>query len=250
MAGHSKFKNIMHRKGAQDQRRAKIFTKIIREVMVAVRSGLPDPKLNTRLRVAILNAKEVNMPKDKIENAIKKATSTDTKESYEEVRYEGYGPHGTAFIVEGLTDCRNRTAGEVRSAFAKHGGALGETGSVSYMFNKIGLIFYPSRIATTDQMLNTALEAGADDCQSVFDGYEIICKVDDFHAIKEHLEKKYEEAQSARITWQPTIMVTLDLEAARKILKLIDILEDNDDVQSVVGNFIIPEEVLKKMEME
>ncbi len=246
MAGHSKFKNIMHRKGAQDKKRAKMFTKVMREIIVSARIGGADPQFNPRLRGAIIDAKNINMPRDKIENAINKAQSNEVGDNYEEVRYEGYGPHGTAIIVEGLTDNRNRTASEVRSAFTKFGGSLGELGSVSYLFQHVGMIIYNSNVTDVDSMLEYALEAGADDCAFTDDEYEIICTIEKFNKVKELLESKFGEAKSANITWKPNVKVNLDNESAIKVLKFIEALEDSDDVQTVIGNFVIPDEVLDK----
>ncbi len=240
MAGHSKFKNIMHRKGAQDKKRANAFTKIVREVIVAVKSGGDDPNTNLRLRMAIAAAKAMNMPKDKVDNAIKKATSNDIDSNYDEVRYEGYGPAGTAIIVEGLTSNRNRTASEIRTIFGKNGGHLGETGSVSYMFNRSGLIIYSREInVSSDELLGTILEIGADDCIEHDEAYEIICKQEDFHTTKEQLTAKYGEPLEAKITWRSNNIITLSGDDAVKAEKLIDALEDSDDVQNVSHNFEI-----------
>ncbi len=247
MAGHSKFKNIMHRKGAQDKKRGKVFTKVIREIIVAARSGLPDPQLNPRLRVAMIAAREANMPKDKVENAIKKATSNEPSDQYEEIRYEGYGPCGTAFIVEALSDNRNRTASEVRSAFSKYGGNLGETGCVGYMFKRIGSISYSSEKINYDTMLEAALDAGADDCTESDGEIEVITNIESFHAVKDMLEDRYGEPMRAAIEWRPNVTVDLDLESVKKIMRFIDILEESDDVQDVTGNFTISDEVLKRL---
>lgn len=247
MAGHSKFKNIMHRKGAQDKKRAKIFTKVIREIIVAARNGLPDPQLNPRLRVAVLAARDVNMPKDKVENAIKKATSHEAGDHYEEIRYEGYGPYGTAFIVEALSDNRNRTASEIRSAFNKYGGTLGETGSVSYMFKHLGIVVYALSRISYDDILEASMEAGAEDCIENEGEVEIITNVESFHIIKDKLEANYGEPTRALLEWKPTTTVELDLEAAQKIMRFIEALEDSDDVQNVTSNFTTSDEVLKKL---
>ncbi len=249
MAGHSKFKNIMHRKGAQDKKRAKIFTKVLREITVASRSGLPDPQLNPRLRVAMIAAREVNMPKDKIENAIRKATSNEPDDQYEEIRYEGYGPCGTAFIVEALSNNRNRTASEVRSAFSKYGGNLGESGSVSYMFKHIGLITYPLANTNYDALFETALNIGANDLMIEEQEIEIITDIESFHLVKDHVEKVYGEPLRALIDWKPINYINLDLESMQKVIKFIDSLEESDDVQNVVGNFMITDELLNKMEL-
>ena len=238
MAGHSKFKNIQHRKGAQDKKRANVFTKIIREIIVAAKSGDSNPEFNPRLRVAIAAARNENMPKDKIEVAIHKATSNDTDSHYEEVRYEGYGPAGTALIVEGLTDNRNRTASEIRSIFGKNGGHLAETGSVSYMFKRIGYMIYEkSSINSGDEFLNAVLESGADDCIEHEDFYEVICHQENFHAAKEALEESYGDSSEAKLEWRADNVIKLSGEAAAKATKLLEVLEDNDDVQLVSFNF-------------
>jgi YebC/PmpR family DNA-binding regulatory protein len=247
MAGHSQFKNIMYRKGAQDAKRAKMFAKIAREIMVAVRQGLPDPNANPRLRAALASARAANMPKDNIDRAIKKALGGDDTTHYEEVRYEGYGPGGTAVIVEGLTDNRNRTASEVRSAFTKFGGNLGETGSVNYMFDRIGLIQYPLTVAKYDDLFESVIEAGADNLEATDDAYEVTSSVDAFGAVRDYLIQKYGDPLEAKIIWSPVTMASCDESAAQSVLKLIDLLEDNDDVQSVYSNFDISEDILKKL---
>jgi len=246
MAGHSKFKNIMYRKGAQDAKRAKVFAKHAREIYVAAKSGMTDPDKNPRLRGAIVAARGVNMPKDNIDRAIKKAEGGGG-ENYEEVRYEGYGPGGTAVIVEALTDNRNRTASEVRSTFAKHGGNLGETGSVGFMFERRGLIEYPVDVADADTVFEEALEAGAEDVSSDGDGHEISCAPDDFAAVRDVLLKKFGDPTEARLNWKPNMTTDLDEKGAETMLKLIDVLEDNDDVQSVSSNFEISDEILAKL---
>ncbi|MCW3477419.1 YebC/PmpR family DNA-binding transcriptional regulator [Limobrevibacterium gyesilva] len=247
MAGHSQFKNIMHRKGAQDAKRARMFAKIIREITVSARSGLPDPAANPRLRAAVAAAREANMPRDTIERAIKKATGAAGGEDYAEVRYEGYGPAGVAVIVEALTDNRNRTASDVRSAFSKHGGALGETNSVSFLFSRLGVVRYPASAASEDGMLEAAIEAGADNVESGPDGHEVTTSVDSFFAVRDALESRFGVPESAKLDWRPTTTVTLDEEKAGALMKLLDVLEDNDDVQSVYANFDIPDSVLQKM---
>ncbi len=247
MAGHSQFKNIMHRKGAQDAKRARQFAKLIREITVSARQGLPDPAFNPRLRAAMAAAREANMPRDTIERAVKKATSAGGGEDYAEVRYEGYGPAGVAVIVEALTDNRNRTASDVRAAFNKHGGALGETNSVSFMFARIGAIAYPAPAATADAMLEAAIEAGADDAASSRDGHEVTCAVEDFFAVRDALEARFGPPAAARLEWRPSTSVTLDEERAAGLLKLVDALEDNDDVQNVYANFDIPDAVLQRL---
>ncbi|CAG7592964.1 MAG: YebC/PmpR family DNA-binding transcriptional regulator [Candidatus Midichloria sp.] len=241
MAGHSKFRNIMHRKGAQDKKRAKVFTKILREITVAVAGGITEPQFNPRLRLAILSAKEANLTKEKVEAAIKKASSPTDSGNYEEIRYEGYGAVGIAFIVETLSDNRNRTASEVRSTFAKFGGSLGETGSVSYMFQRMGLIIYPSSVKDAEEILELAIEAGAEDCQLIGEEHEIYCSLEELHTVKDYLEAKIGEAKSAKLIWKPNITTSLDHEAIKKVLKLIYALEDLDDVQNVWTNLEIPE---------
>ena len=247
MAGHSQFKNIMHRKGAQDARRGRQFAKVIREITVAARSGLPDPGSNPRLRAALSAAREVNMPKDTIDRAIKKAIGAGGGEDYAEVRYEGYGPAGVAVIVEALTDNRNRTASDVRAAFSKHGGALGETNSVSFLFTRVGVVQYPPETASADAMLEAAVEAGADDAASGEDGHEVTCAVEAFFQVRDALEARFGAPASAKLDWRPSTTVTLDEERAGSLLKLIDALDDNEDVQNVYANFELPEAVLQRL---
>jgi YebC/PmpR family DNA-binding regulatory protein len=244
MAGHSQFKNIMHRKGAQDARRARQFAKIIREITVSARQGLPDPASNPRLRAAVIAARQANMPKDTVDRAIKKASGAGGGDDYAEVRYEGYGPAGVAVIVEALTDNRNRTASDVRAAFSKYGGALGETNSVSFLFNRLGVVRYPASVASADDMLEAAIEAGADNVESDADWHEVTCAVDDFFTVRDMLETSFGEPETARLDWRPTTSVTLDEERAGGVLKLLDVLEDNDDVQNVYANFDVPEQVM------
>lgn len=246
MAGHSKFKNIMYRKSAQDQKRAKVFTKIIRELTVAAKQG-PDPEANPRLRAAIAAAKSANMGKDTMERAIARGSGSDDSEQFEEIRYEGYGPKGVAVIVEALTDNRNRTASEVRAAFSKFGGNLGETNSVSFMFDRVGQIVYPPGAASGDDMFEVALEAGAQDVQSGDDGHEVLCDPDDFNEVREGLEQKFGTAESAGLTWRPQNTVALDDGGAETLLKLLETLEDNDDVQNVSSNFEIDDDVLERL---
>ena len=246
MAGHSQFKNIMFRKGAQDKKRAKIFSKLAREITVAAKSGMPDPAMNPRLRVAIQTARAQNMPKDNIERAVKKSQDTDGV-GFEEVRYEGFGPGGVGVIVETLTDNRNRTAGEVRSLFSKHGGNLGETGAVSFMFARCGLVEYPADIADEETMFEAAIEAGAEDCVSGRESHELYCPADELHNVASALEERFGEANTARIIWRAQTLAPLDAEAGEKIIRMIDALEDNDDVQTVYANFDISEEVLEKL---
>ncbi len=247
MAGHSQFKNIMHRKGAQDARRGRQFAKVIREITVSARQGLPDPASNPRLRAAIIAARQVNMPKDTVDRAIKKATGAGGGEDYVEVRYEGYGPSGVAIIVEALTDNRNRTASDIRSAFAKYGGALGETNSVSFLFNRLGVIRYPAKVASPDDMLEAAIEAGADNVESDAEAHEITAAVDDFFAVRDALESRFGEPETARLDWRPTTTVPLTEDNATTVMKLIDVLDESDDVQNVYANFDIPEAVMQKL---
>ncbi|HEX3347694.1 MAG TPA: YebC/PmpR family DNA-binding transcriptional regulator [Acetobacteraceae bacterium] len=247
MAGHSQFKNIMHRKGAQDAKRARAFARVIREITVAARSGIPEPASNPRLRAAIAAARETNMPKDTVDRAIKKAAGAGAGEDYSDVRYEGYGPAGVAIIVEALTDNRNRTASDVRAAFSKYGGAMGETNSVSFMFSRLGAIRYPRSAASEDEVLEAAIEAGADDVESGPEGHEVTTSVDSFFAVRDALEARFGAPEEAKLDWRPTTSVTLDEERAAAVLKLIDVLDENDDVQNVYANFDIPESVLQKI---
>jgi len=247
MAGHSQFKNIMHRKGAQDARRGRQFAKLIREITVAARQGLPDPASNPRLRAAMVAARQANMPKDTVDRAIKKAIGAGIGEEYAEVRYEGYGPAGVAIIVEALTDNRNRTASDVRSAFAKHGGALGETNSVSFLFNRVGVIRYPAATAAADDVLEAAIEAGADNAESDAEAHEVTTAADDFFAVRDALEARFGLPESARLEWRPITTVSLDEARAASVLKLIDVLDDSDDVQSVYANFDIPDALMQKL---
>jgi YebC/PmpR family DNA-binding regulatory protein len=247
MAGHSQFKNIMHKKGKQDAIRSKLFSKLAREITVAAKLGLPDPAMNARLRAAMLAARAENMPKDNIERAVKKASSADT-ETYDEVRYEGYAPGGVAVIVEALTDNRNRTAGEVRSYFTKAGGSLAETGAVSFMFDRVGLIVFDRKVADEDAMLEAAIEAGADDVASNGEEHEVITSVAALSEAQKALEGKFGEPRKASIVWRPQNTIAVDDEAGEKILRLIGALEDNDDVQTVTANFEVSEALLEKME--
>lgn len=247
MAGHSKFKNIMHRKGAQDAKRAKVFAKHIRELTVAAKTGLPDPAMNPRLRTAIAAAKAVNMPKDNMERAIKKGAGGGDDTNFDEVRYEGYGPGGVALIVETLTDNRNRTAAEVRAAFTKYGGNLGETGSVGFMFDQVGLIEYPSAAGGDDDVFEAASDAGASDVESSADGHEIICAPDDLGAVRDALEASFGEPETARLDWRPQNTIAVDEAQASTLLKLLDALEDNDDVQRVAANFDIADDVMERL---
>ena len=247
MAGHSQFSNIMHRKGAQDAKRAKIFSKHAREIFVAAKSGLPDPDKNPRLRGAILAARADNMPKDNVERAIKKAVGGGDDTNYEEIRYEGYGPGGVAMIVEALTDNRNRTASEVRAAFAKYNGTLGETGSVGFMFERVGLIRFKADVGDADSVFEAALEAGANDVVSDSDGHEIICQPDDFSTVRDALVEAFGEPDAARLDWKPSTTADVDEDVASTLFKLIDALEDNDDVQRVSSNFEVSDEVMAKL---
>jgi YebC/PmpR family DNA-binding regulatory protein len=247
MAGHSQFKNIMYRKGAQDKKRAKIFTRLTREIQVAAKTGGDDPASNPALRTAILAARKENMPKDNIERAIKKGSGGGDDSNWEDVRYEGYGPGGVAMIVDALTDNRNRTASEVRSAFSKFGGNLGETNSVSFMFNRVGQIIYPADVGSADDVLEAAIEAGAENAESTETEHEITCQVEDFSAVCEALEAALGEPQSAGLTWKPLNTVPVDEELAATLLKLFDTLEDNDDVQQVSANFDIADDVMAKL---
>ena len=248
MAGHSQFKNIMHRKGAQDKKKAKMFNKLAREITVAAKSGQPDPNMNPRLRNAILSARESNMPNDRIKRAMEQANPNSAEASnYDEMRYEGYGPGGVAVIVEALTDNRNRTAGDVRMAFTKNGGTLGETNSVSFMFSKVGSIIYPSGVAGGDQMFEAAVEAGADNVETLDGLYEVTTKPADFISVKEALEKKFSAPQSSGIIWKPMNTVKLNQEQAKDMMELIEALEDYDDVQNVFSNFEIDQAVMDRL---
>jgi YebC/PmpR family DNA-binding regulatory protein len=246
MAGHSQFKNIMHRKGRQDAVRARLFTRLQREVLVAARSGLPDPALNPRLRSAIQAAKAANVPKDVIERAIKRAQGGEA-ESLDEVRYEGYGPGGVAVIVEALTDNRNRTASSVRSTFAKFGGSLGETNSVSFQFNRVGSIRYPADAADDDAMLEAAIEAGADDVESGEDGHEVVCAPDQLDAVREALEARLGPPEVARLGWRPQVNVPVSADHAETLFRLLEVLDESDDVQNVVANFEVDDAVLQRL---
>jgi YebC/PmpR family DNA-binding regulatory protein len=247
MAGHSQFKNIMHRKGAQDAKRGRIFAKLIREITVSARQGLPDPAFNPRLRAAVAAARQANMSRDTIERAIKKAAGAGGGEDYVEVRYEGYGPAGVAVIVEALTDNRNRTASDVRSAFAKYGGALGETNSVSFLFSRLGVIRYPASVASEDAMLEAAIEAGAENVESTAEAHEVTTAIEDFFAVRDALEARFGEPEEAKLDWRASTTVALDEDRAAAMMKLLDVLEDNDDVQNVYANFEVSEDVMAKL---
>ncbi|MBY6218798.1 YebC/PmpR family DNA-binding transcriptional regulator [Qipengyuania aquimaris] len=246
MAGHSKFKNIMHRKGAQDKKRSNLFSKLSREITVAAKMGMPDPDMNPRLRLAVNAAKSQSMPKDNIQRAIDKASAADA-ENYEEVRYEGYGPGGSAIIVEALTDNRNRTATAVRTAFSKNGGNLGTEGSVQHGFERLGFIFYPAEAGDEEKVLEAAMEAGAEDISSSDDGHEIWTAADDLHQVAGDLEKALGEAETVKLAWKPNLTVEMDEKGAGTLLKLIDALEEDDDVQTVWGNYDISDEVMEKV---
>lgn len=247
MAGHSKFKNIMHRKGAQDAKRAKMFTKVGREIIVAAKLGGGDASTNPRLRAAIAAAREINMPNDRIKRAIDTAIGAGNTDNYESIRYEGYGPGGVAILVETLTDNRTRTVAEVRSYFTKVGGVLGETNSVSFMFDHIGEIIYPAEKAGVDHIFEIALEAGASNVESDEQGHEITCDPSDFTAVRDALEKTFGAAEKAGIVWRPNVSAPVDEETAKLNLKLIDLLEDNDDVQAVYTNFEVSDEILARL---
>lgn len=248
MAGHSQFKNIMHRKGAQDKKRAKLFNKLGREITVSAKAGLPIPENNPRLRAAILAARASNMPNDRIKKALDAASPSSTDaNNFDEVRYEGYGPGGVAIIVEALTDNRNRTAAEVRAAFTKNGGALGESNSVSFMFARIGSVVYPAAVAAADQVFEAAVEAGADNVESDAETHEIATQPEDFIAVKEVLEKKFGAPQSSGIIWKPSNTITLNQEQAEDLFAMIETLEDNDDVQNVFSNFDVSDEIMERL---
>lgn len=249
MSGHSQFKNIMYRKGAQDKLRAKIFSRLAREITVAVKTGGADAASNPRLRLAIQNARSENMPKDNIERAIAKGSQTNDTSNYEEVRYEGFGPGSVAIIVEALTDNRARTAPAVRSYFAKNGGNMGETGSVTFNFERIGYIEYPLNVATPDAMFETALEAGASDVETTEDKHEITCTPDDLAAVRDALEGKFGTANIARLDWKPLVETPItDLETAQKFVKFLSVFDEDDDVQRVIHNADIPDEIAAKLE--
>jgi YebC/PmpR family DNA-binding regulatory protein len=249
MAGHSKFKNIMHRKGAQDKKRSATFSKLSREITVAAKMGTPDVDMNPRLRLAVNSAKALSMPKDNIQRAIDKATANEG-DDYEEVRYEGYGPGGSAIIVEALTDNRNRTATNVRTAFSKHGGNLGATGSVAHGFDRLGLIVYPASVGSEDKVLEAAMEAGAEDIQSGKEEHEIWTAADDLHEVAGALEKLLGEAETVKLAWKPNITVDMDEAGASTLLKLLDVLDDDDDVQTVWGNYEMSDELMAKLEQD
>ena len=243
MAGHSKWANIQHRKGRQDAARSKLFSKLAKEITVAAKMGDPDPDKNPRLRLAVKEAKSQSVPKDVIDRAIKKSQGGDA-ESYDEIRYEGYGPGGVAVIVEAMTDNRNRTASTVRSTFTKCGGNLGETGSVSFMFDRKGQVLYPLEVGDEDTVMMAALEAGAEDVETTEDGHAIFCADTDLNEVSNALETQLGESESAKLIWKPQTTTELDLEGMEKLMKLIDTLEDDDDVQRVTANFVVSDEVM------
>ncbi|MCL9983449.1 MAG: YebC/PmpR family DNA-binding transcriptional regulator [Erythrobacter sp.] len=246
MAGHSKFKNIMHRKGAQDKKRAAMFSKLSREITVAAKMGMPDPDMNPRLRLAVNAARAQSMPKDNIQRAIEKASQAGG-EDYVEIRYEGYGPGGVALIVEALTDNRNRTATNVRTAFSKNGGNLGSEGSVSHGFERCGMIEYPASAGDEEKMLEAAIEAGAEDVESSEDGHTIWTAADALHGVAGELEKALGAADNVKLAWKPSLTVDVNEETATTLMKLIDTLDDDDDVQTVWGNYEISDEVMEKL---
>lgn len=242
MSGHSQFKNIMYRKGAQDSKRAKVFSKISREITVAVKEGGANPESNSRLRSALISARAENMPKDNVERAIKKASGGGADADFQQVRYEGYGPGGVAIIVEGLTDNKKRTVPEVRSAFSKYNGSLGEENSVSFQFDHVGYVVFNKTVAAEDAMFEAALECGAEDIQSFDEVYEITCAIENLSIVRDELSKKFGDPLEARITWKPKTTVPISSDTATSLAKLVDLLEDNDDVQFVVTNAEIQDE--------
>lgn len=246
MAGHSKWANIQHRKGRQDAARSKLFSKLAKEITVAAKMGDPDPDKNPRLRLAVKEAKSQSVPKDVIERAIKKSMGGDA-ENYDEIRYEGYGPGGVAVIVEAMTDNRNRTASTVRSTFGKHGGNLGETGSVGFMFERKGEVLYPATVGDADTVMMAAIEAGAEDVESDDDGHAIYCADTDLNEVSNALEAALGESESTKLIWKPTTTAELDLEGAQKLMRLIEVLEDDDDVQRVTTNMEASDEVLAQL---
>lgn len=246
MAGHSKWANIQHRKGRQDAARSKLFSKLAKEITVAAKMGDPDPDKNPRLRLAVKEARGQSVPKDVIERAIKKSQAGDG-DNYDEIRYEGYGPGGVAVIVEAMTDNKNRTASTVRSTFSKNGGNLGETGSVGFMFDRKGQVLYPAEVGDADTVMMAAIEAGAEDCESSDEGHVIICADTDLNTVSNALEAELGESTSTKLIWQPTTTTELDLDGMQKLMKLIDALEDDDDIQSVTANFEAADEVMAQL---
>jgi YebC/PmpR family DNA-binding regulatory protein len=246
MAGHSQFKNIMHRKGRVDAVRSKVFSKLAREITVAAKLGMPDPAMNPRLRSAILAARAENMPKDNIQRAINKAVGGEG-DNYDEIRYEGYGPGGVALIIEAMTDNRNRTASDIRSYFTKSGGNLAETGAVSFMFDHVGLVEFKPEVADADAMLDAAIEAGADDVVSTEDGHEIYCTNTALNEVTKALEEKFGEPKASKLVWKPQTPIVVDDEAGEKLMRLMETLEEHDDVQNVYGNFELSDALMQKM---
>jgi len=246
MAGHSQFKNIMHRKGKQDKVRSKLFGKLAREITVAAKMGLPDPAFNARLRAAIIEARAENMSKDVIERAVEKSQGTDA-ENYDEMRYEGYAPGGVAVIVEALTDNHNRTAGEVRSIFTKGGGNLATTGAVSFMFDHVGVVEYDAKVASADALLDAAIEAGAEDVTSSEDGHQIFTKPETLRDVAKALEAKFGEPRKAALVWKPQNTIALDDESGEKVLRMIEALDENEDVQNVYANFEVSDALVQKL---
>jgi YebC/PmpR family DNA-binding regulatory protein len=246
MAGHSKFKNIMYRKGAQDKKRSALFSKLSREITVAAKMGLPDPEANARLRAAVIAARAQSMPKDNIQRSIDKASGGDA-DNYEEIRYEGFGPGGVALIVEALTDNRNRTATNVRTIFSKNGGNLGASGSVSHGFERLGLIEYPASAGDADKVLEAAIEAGAEDVESDDEGHRIWTSVESLHEVAKALEPMLGEAEGAKLAWRPSSEIEVRGDDAQQLIRLIDALEEDDDVQTVWGNEKVPDEELERL---
>jgi YebC/PmpR family DNA-binding regulatory protein len=246
MAGHSQFKNIMHRKGRVDAVRSKVFSKLAREITVAAKMGMPDPNFNPRLRAAIIAARAENMPKDNIERAIKKSQGGDA-ESYDEIRYEGYGPGGAAVIVEAMTDNRNRTASDIRSVFTKAGGNLAETGAVAFMFDRVGVVEFDSKVADPDAMLEAAIEAGANDAESDENGHAIYCDQGSLAEVSRALEARFGEPRKSALVWKPQTPVAVDDEAGEKLVRLVESLEDHDDVQNVYGNFELSDALVTRL---
>lgn len=247
MAGHSKFKNIMHRKGAQDKKRASLFAKLGKEIMVAAKMGGADIESNSRLRLAVNTAKSNSMPKDNIERAIKKGAGGGEADTLEEIRYEGYGPGGIAVIVDVLTDNRNRSAADIRAIFNKAGGSMGETGSVAFMFDRVGEIIVAAEAGDNDTVFEAALEAGAEDVSSSEDGHEIICQPDDLHAVAGELEAKFGDLKGCKLAWKPQNLVPVDEDKVESLFKFLDALDDNDDVQNVTANFDVADDVMEKL---
>ncbi len=246
MAGHSQFKNIMHRKGRVDAVRSKVFSKLAREITVAAKMGMPDPNFNPRLRAAILAARADNLPKDNIERAIMKSQGGDA-DTYEEIRYEGYGPGGAAIIVEAMTDNRNRTASDVRSVFTKAGGNLAETGAVAFMFDRVGVVEFDAKAADADTMLEAAIEAGAEDVESDENGHVVYCAQGALAEVTKALEARFGEPRKSALTWKPQNAVAVDDESGEKLVRLVESLEDHDDVQNVYGNFELSDALMTKM---